>query len=323
MTLRRNPGSRAFTLIELLVTLAIIGVLLALLLPAVQQAREAARRVQCKNNLKQLALACHNYESTYAYLPGYSGEYGHEETILAGRENPQMWGWNWISRSLSFLEQPRLAEEWGRLGMQRDPITGEADRKLIQTGLPVLHCPSRRSARAYPLTDVGQGISFASHYGPAAARTDYAMNAGAGTEDPVHADKGYLRITDNGVYQFGRLTRLSDVRDGTSNTYLIGEKSLDPNHWEDGEGNGDLGPALAAGSIRKGLNATHVRYAALPPKPDHQQRNECRHCHTFGSAHSDAWNAAFVDGSVRPIAYSLDVAIHRAFGSISGGEITP
>lgn len=316
---RRNYGRhrKGLTLVELLVVIAIIGILVGLLMPAVQAAREAARLVQCRNNLKQQALACLNYEASYGVLPGYAGESlpgGYTE--FPGRIRPEMRGGNWISRAMVFMEQEQLGNAWNRINQVRTPVTDPQDIESIRTAVSTLHCPTRREAKAYPLLD-----SYGEFFGDSAARTDYAMNGGAGIETNPGAGEHALKLP--GVWQIGTLTRLRDLTDGTSQTYLIGEKSMQPRNYENGQDEGDRGPALGA-AHRAGM-ATYVRIAVRPPIPDRvrvasTRTNECVSCHDWGSAHSSVWNMAFADGSVRALNYTMDFNLHSGAATIRGGE---
>lgn len=310
VTFHRSNIRRGFTLVELLVVIAIIGILVSLLLPAVQAIREAARQVQCRNNLKQLALATHNYESANRMFPGYAGE---QSPFLVNfphkSRRASMRGWNWIAKSLPFMEQTALSQNWGELGSAYDAKMTDQAVAAIRTPLTMLTCPTRREARAYPLIN-----SFNDRYGDSAARSDYAMNGGYAIETTdVH-----ISVIKDGIWRMGEATRMRDVTDGLSNTYLIGEKSMDRSKYHDGTDFGDRGPALGWIDFGVATNG-YVRFTSRAPLQD--MRDTCLNCHDFGSAHFSNWNAAFADGSVRAVSYYLDLEIHRETGSIEGQEI--
>lgn len=148
-----------FTLVELLVVIAIIGILVGLLLPAVQAIRESARQVQCRNHLKQLALASCNYESAFRYFPAYSGEAPPAFVEFPRRQRDiKKRGWNWISKSLMFMEQPVLSERWGVFGAAETLVLTPPEQQLLKTPVSGLYCPSaaplRRTRYLIPTTFV-------------------------------------------------------------------------------------------------------------------------------------------------------------------------
>ncbi|MFN3191180.1 MAG: DUF1559 domain-containing protein [Aureliella sp.] len=310
--MKRFDQRCGFTLVELLVVIAIIGILVSLLLPAVQSIREAARQVQCRNNLKQLALAAHNYETANRIFPGYAGEQQPFLVLFKHRQRREsMRGWNWIAKSLPFLEQSVLSSRWGELGSAPVLNMSDEQREALETPLNVLHCPTRRSPKAYPLIN-----AFKQRYGEKAARSDYAMNGGYAVEENSH---NQISVLKDGIWRMGLATRIRDVTDGLSNTYFIGEKGMDKGKYHDGTDFGDRGPALGWVDRSTAANG-FVRFTSRAPYQDTQ--NNCLNCHDFGSAHMTNWNAALADGSVRAISYYLDIEIHRETGSIQGSEIT-
>ncbi len=201
--LPRDERPRAFTLIELLVVIAIIGVLVALLLPAVQSARESARRSQCINNLKQIGLALHNYHGTFGIWPiGYqdTSEYAPEEPILGP-------GWGWGSLILPQLEQTPLYNNIN-FSLNLDAV----DQKTIRmTTLAVFLCPS----------STGQG-PFTFSGGQAAPKARLPLAQYVGNAGQLEIDKS---IDNNGVFFRNSGIGLADVTDGSSMTLMVGERS--------------------------------------------------------------------------------------------------
>lgn len=213
--LRRTRNSRGFTLIELLVVIAIIAVLIALLLPAVQQAREAARRTQCKNNLKQIGLAMHNYLDVHGIFP---------LAAMVKLDFPNSW-WGWSVMIMPYIDQANLYNQLKAgddtletAGM--DPIR----RKSLTTPLPVFICP----------TDFGAGLCDNRPFKVKAAGGLCVGMIVTGS-DLVMAKSNYMgsngnRDSDGIFLSGGGKCRIKDITDGTSNTIMVGERST-PTFW--------------------------------------------------------------------------------------------
>lgn len=203
---------RGFTLIELLVVIAIIAVLIALLLPAVQQAREAARRTQCKNHLKQFGLAMHNYHDVHGTLPPSILE----TDINRDGTNEHQGHWAWGAFILPFIEQGNLSSQMG-VGT-RTPLQAV---DLLAITLPIMRCPSDDGDVSVHPDRLGSGGTIADLGKP--ARSNYAVvHRGAFTSSTVTGTLG----------MFGRNVAfgLRDITDGTSNTFIIGERDSARDH---------------------------------------------------------------------------------------------
>ena len=300
-----------FTLVELLVVIAIIGILVALLLPAVQAAREAARRMQCKNHLKQIALACHTYAEANGFLPGYAGERRPLSVYFeTGAEvDKEFTGNSWMVQALPYMEEAALADYF--IQAELDPEFRDKDvlRAAVATPVPTLYCPSRRAAAAYPLHGQWQ-----QQYGDLGARTDYAMNGGSGFM--IVRD---LYIIEDGIWIMGKRVAFKRVTDGLTNTYLVVEKGIDSNKYTTGDGFGDGAPIIATQDTIWGAANNYVRFAIDVPAQD--RAGICLSCHDIGSAHSGSWNVAMADGSVRTLSYGMDIETHHALASIHGDEV--
>jgi prepilin-type N-terminal cleavage/methylation domain-containing protein len=206
---------RGFTLIELLVVIAIIAILIALLLPAVQQAREAARRTQCKNNLHNIGLAIHNYEETHKMMPPLSvGDGGN-----VGGPNRPAGSWAWSTMLLPMMDQAPLynAMNPGPL-TPRDVLTNTATRALLQTPLPVYMCPSD------PGDSPNKNRPFVTIAPPATAAAPYLMGKSNYPASSGSKDGSTGAFPDGGA----RAIKFRDVTDGLSNTILVGERSSGP-----------------------------------------------------------------------------------------------
>jgi len=301
----------AFTLVELLVVIAIIAMLVTLLLPAVQSAREAARRTQCINNLKQLGLAWMNHESAHQHLPsgGWGWTWVGEPERGFGEDQPG----GWVYNVLPFMEESAVHDA-------ARGLTGQARREALTSTLLVpfagLHCPSKRDAEISKVTgQVTNGTPT-----NVANKTDYATCVGDApfsdwsnfprSESQAEGYNWQTHRGHNGVcYQISRV-RIGQISDGTSKTYMVGEKALDPQRYKDGSDWGDNEFLLG------GYNRDFHRTVALPPTRDQiGVRNDFQ----FGSVHQSGWHMCNADGSVRPLSYGMDPAVHRAYGVRNDG----
>lgn len=288
---------RGFTLVELLVVIAIIGVLVALLLPAVQAAREAARRMQCGNNLKQLGIALHNYHDTMGSLPPVG---------LRTRNCL-----SWVTMTLPFFEQGPLHSTINF----EDSSYSNANRKAGMTMLPGLLCPSSRqimndigaTADKYVDPTTGTEETYALHYcgimGPKSPSGVLPTYAFSGTS-------GHGQFADQGPFGWDRAHGFRNIVDGTSNTFLLGELSWENagscyRNWVRGLNSSSASPP--AKNLLNGINA--VPYSG-------SNFNDI----SFGSEHPNGCQFALCDGSVRFVSQSIDILLLRASASRDGGE---
>jgi prepilin-type processing-associated H-X9-DG protein/prepilin-type N-terminal cleavage/methylation domain-containing protein len=317
--LKRRVALAGFTIVELLIVIAIIGLLVALLLPAIQAARESSRRTQCKNHLRQmgLAVAAHNASVRHYPTGGWGAAWVGDPDRGTGMQQPG----GWIYNVLPFLEEAPL----GSLGRGLSgPAKREQANNLIATALAVFNCPSRRLAVPYPHPSP-YALANADPVGNV-ARTDYAINAGdresnqydtQGGPATMAAAETYLwpepqRYT--GVSFIRSVVHLRQVLDGQSKTYLVGEKYLNPGTYETGRDPGDRG------TMYSGFSPDQFRVArkdAFPRQdlPDISDRNP------FGSVHSSGMNFVFCDGSVRVILYTIEPEVHRRLGNRADGQV--
>ena len=338
-------GSRGFTLVELLVVIAIIGVLVALLLPAIQAAREAARRAQCKNNLKQLALAALNHHDSLKHFPtgGWGWFWVGDPDRGFGKDQPG----GWIFNTLPYLEQQQL-HDLGKDG-QPNVLTREqrvGAQQVLFSPLPMTTCPTRR-AGANTFTYNGAGM-YNANVPERSARSDYAANAGsvftetqndnqfprryedvptfgAAWMEPVLVSQNRDPVLElNGISYQRSLVSLEQVADGSSSTYLIGEKALTSTNYDTGEDPGD-NETWCTGynndNFRKTASGNYGSHTQLTPIADAPQYPAgVNGQNAFGSPHSGGMNMAFCDGSIHTISYEIDWTIHRDLGNRADGN---
>jgi len=296
----------AFTLVELLVSIAIIGVLVALLLPAVQMARESARRTHCANNLKQIGLACHHHHDTYGVFP--PGWVDAPFSIPQGRI--MQGGAGTFPCLLPYLEQERLARlyRWDRRPQ------GPENQPVATMQLKFLQCPSAESDRW--VTAVEDPMNYS--YGGKGACGDYT---GVREIDARLADVGLVDQAANfqGVLTRNYLTRLADITDGSSQTIMLTECAGRPRLWRAGRSISGIyaqGGPWIAGTLTFGQGSTPD--GADRPGPCAINCTNDREVYSF---HPGGAGATFADGSVHFLQASIDIRNFARLVTRAGGEV--
>lgn len=346
---------KAFTLIELLVVIAIIAILIALLLPAVQQAREAARRTQCKNNLKQIGLALHNYESTHGLFPPSCINDPYTSGSLDGISYPDSQmvattGFGWGAMLLPQLEQAPLYNQFNF----STACWAIANKTQVATKLPAFLCPSATGGSdgfivQHPVP--GPSVSGAGTTGADLTRSDgspiffghshYVTNAGV--NQPWGRSPAYCINFDipepvpsapdaviNGPFYPNSHTRIRDCTDGTSNTVFIGERSsfLTNSTWVGVVPGGGTIPRmdLKAWPSENNAATNMVGSHSGPDTHDHPQviihapNNPFGHTDEMWGEHTSGCNVLFGDGSVRYYTAFTDANAWVALCTRNGGE---
>jgi prepilin-type N-terminal cleavage/methylation domain-containing protein len=312
----RRGARRAFTLIELLVVIAVIAILMALLLPAVQQAREAARRTECKNHLKQLALAVHNYESAFRKLPiNRYGDYSYSSVWNYAYEDS--YSWSWLATILPYIDQAPL---WNAADI---PHVQLKDSPHISATIPTFTCPSDTLHGSGPRHE-------RSHYlrtNPLVGMTNYKGVQGANFcwgdwPNPGTGGHGCEPWEDgDGVFyplNWVRPLGWNNLPDGLSATLMIGE---------------DRYVAEAPGDMHYGLGwawAHSVEACAIASFPINARRpdgtpyapTDWQGNNGFHSWHVGGAQFALSDGSVRFLSENMALGLYRALATVAGGEVT-
>ena len=317
-----RPSRPGFTLVELLVVIAIIGILIGLLLPAVQAAREAARRMQCCNNLRQIGLALHNYHDTQRAFPSAWRGYAGTQPYVFGTP-----GWGWAAAILPYLEQQNLRT----LIQIQKPVASEVNRIPRETFIPVFTCPSSATTtQKFSLYSISDADPTAETTLLEAAdmtsaeleavfpRADYV--ACFGTTDVHHhhdeeeghgdhheeAEIGEVYLSDGAFHHNSELT-MSAFTDGLSHTIFVGERTARKRHvstWVGMPPGAHCSAALIVGSLANGFRNTGDD-------------------HGFSSDHPSGANFLLGDASVHFISETVDTAVIQAQGTRCSGEIVP
>jgi prepilin-type N-terminal cleavage/methylation domain-containing protein/prepilin-type processing-associated H-X9-DG protein len=332
-----NRLRRGFTLIELLVVIAIIGILMGLLLPAVQRVRESANRTTCVNNLKQIGLALHTYHDAFLHFPpGYIDGNTNPDSTPDNDVGP---GWGWASFLLPYLEQQNL---YNQIDFTQSVTVGR-NVALSQQSLKSFQCPTDNLQAPVPVYDstFTTPIATVAHANYVGCNGWEECFNGAGGNPPATGSGtdnlvGTYGQSGRGLFWRNSATRIADVTDGVSNTIIASERSSNhsPSTWTAAVpggrcpawmatqpfsdpytpppgppyDNADFGEAL----VLSHCNATHLPCADAPIwDPD-----------TFYSMHPGGANFLFGDGSVHFLSKNIDGKTYQYLATIAGGEIS-
>jgi prepilin-type N-terminal cleavage/methylation domain-containing protein/prepilin-type processing-associated H-X9-DG protein len=306
----RRTARLAFTLIELLVVIAIIAILIGLLLPAVQKVREAANRMKCSNNLRQLSLACHQYHDAYGALPTGTVDQISGDIAYNDRRN-------WLFFVLPYMEQTALYNNyysWVAGGGVR-PWWYEPNRMLV---IPTYYCPSdSNSPKTRTHEDLGPGSDQGFH-------SNYVGCSGSTAFNPGGSRGGDL----NGIFYYQSSTRLPEITDGTSNTLLISEILVAP---DDNPGGHDV-----RGRMWNPANQGSILFSTFHP-PNTSAPDALQYCQPIRSApctatttninlsarsvHAGGVNVGMADGSTRFVTNGIAPATWQSLGTRAAGDL--
>jgi prepilin-type N-terminal cleavage/methylation domain-containing protein len=322
---------RGFTLVELLVVIAILGTLFGILAPAIQQAREASRRTQCQNNLRELAFGLLSYHDVFKSFP-YGG-WGHEWVGMPDHRHGWRQPGGWAFSLLPFLEESALQNLGAGFS---GAVADELYSQRLQTPLAVFNCVSRRPCAAWPIADRYAYVRMPKPFGrpSVVARSDYAINGGASHVYRFNGPPDLTRGSDadywtkapvpakfSGISHLRTAIALRSITDGTSNTYLVGEKYIDQYSYTNGESVGDSA-SLYAGYCtdlhRFTGGVENVKHALEPfAAPLHDYDNSTAGIsatYRFGSAHPAGFSMVYCDGSVDFLSFEIDPEVHLRSG---------
>jgi len=287
---RRLPGG--FTLVELLVVIAIIGVMVGLLLPAVQSAREAARRMQCQNSFKQIGIALHNYHDTHKVFP--AGWLGHDESGRHFVDGAS--GWGWAAMILPQLEQAALYEQLDF----NQTVLSESNSLNRATPISILRCATDTGA---PLWEIHDRDS----HNPLATLATSNYIGCYGTFDLHECEETPLgeHCTSDGMFFHNSRLRFADMIDGTSTTIMIGERTS------------RLGMSTWVGNVPHGDHS----FARIVAVGDHPPNHPGAHMDDFSSLHPGGAQFLYGDGRVQFMSENIDLAIYQAQCTRAGREV--
>lgn len=311
--------SRAFTLVELLVVIAIIGVLVGLLLPAVQAAREAVRRTQCANNLKQLGLAMHGYHDVHRVFPhgfGVNQEFWSALILPQLEQTGLHQSLNWTN---SALVNSAYATDWTNYD--------SPNRTACETVISVFRCPSMAQDEHLDYNTIARRVPV-SYRGVAGARVS---SDDASTRPSGYNSTGFTALEQtnlDGILYGASRIGFRDILDGSTNTILIGESYTDCDYVKDGQAMdyfAFFGPQMATWVPGKQTGTEHSEGLGSAVVPINSRKNPAVHGAlvemSFGSYHTGGAMFSIADGSVRFMTESLDIAVYQALATRAGGEV--
>jgi len=337
MQRQHRGGSRrhGFTLIELLVVIAIIAILIGLLLPAVQKVRDAASRMECTNNLKQMGIALHSFNDTFKRLPAaliHSGRYNNPAATPYKGPEVDYTGQPYVVYNhtgfvamLPYIEQGNLFKQYNYqyvstssspysipIGLDPNP---NPNRIVASKTVPIYVCPADENPP--PNVTSNPRVSTDFYERENVARSNYLFNTGPYTD--YDAPWSQMPSGTRGPFGNNGAAAVSRIPDGTSNTYAIGESRQIHT-------SSSYGPYWGAGTH----TSVHGRGYYVDFTPNYQYggcsgnaAKKCQYAWGFGSNHSGVTNFVFLDGSVRGIADGIDYLVFRALGTMDGQEVIP
>ncbi len=314
-----DPGGRwaakAFTLVELLVVIAIIGILIALLLPAVQKVRESANRIQCQNNLKQIALAVQGYHDAFNSFPRNGSRYN----LTNDGTGTTPYSWSFFARMLPYLEQDALYRAGGI------DTASLKDSPARSTNIATLFCPSDAARDESPSPNTanngttGAPVALTNYKGVSGSNWCWGLYPNTGTNGSCDCFYQDNKGKGDGIFFRTDILyplRLTDISDGTSNTFMIGEDIPRLNCW-------------CAWPYANTATGT----CAIPPNLNLDERygvcdaaavasdSAWANTFSFRSRHPGGLQFAYADGSVHFVPQTIDLATYRALSTIQGGEV--
>lgn len=319
MKRRSTPFVHGFTLVELLVVIAIIGVLVSLLLPAVQSAREAARRTQCINHLRQMGLASHLLLDTYKTFPGAGIGPWPSVTLRGDSVVPPDEQWiGWGYQILPFMEETAIYSIRGSIPNAPFIPPLFVERLIAIKPITFFFCPSRRSPSTQEnryLMDYASSVPTNLNLNSTSPPTFDWGEYWCGIDPHSRNTNGQAKCTALGIIarapRFGKATRLKQVTDGLANTMMYGEKWIRTTAYQTGEWYDDRG-------WTDGYDPDVVRSTALPPRRD-DAIDADNDPYAMGGAHGSGFNACFGDNAVHTVGWDVDPTVYNRWGHRKDG----